>query len=166
MKNTLLFLLLILSCSTTKYYKVADLQLELNRNAEQLRYIEQSVSSDFRRKLSLFEKFSPRLKKKNFLTQELNWRLKEMEMKKRSLIKIGHRIKNKNQSLLDGISGRKRISDNEPIFRKIEDFGSNTTVEAQALFEAFDEYRSASASFTKVMLFSKSSLQGSTSKKL
>jgi len=160
MKNILLFLLLILSCSTTKYYKVADLQLELTRNAEQLRYIEQSVSADFDRKLGLFEKFSPRLKKSDYLSQELGWRIKEMESKKSDVLSIGARIKEANQELLKGINGKDQVSDREPIFQKIEAFGDSTTEEAKELFSAFDEYRSASASFTKIMLFSRSSLQG------
>ena len=159
MKNFFLFLLLILSCSTTKYYKVADLQIELEKNAQHLNYIEQSVTSDFGRKLKLYDKFSPRVKRSDFLSHELSWRLKEMEDKKRFLLQVGARIRSANQSLLEGIAGRKTISDREPIFEKIEAFGDNTAREAQELYVAFDEYRSASASFTKIMLFSRSSLQ-------
>lgn len=157
---------MILGCSTTKYYKVSDLQLELQKNAEQLRYIELSVNSDFQRKLSLYEKLSPRISKKPFIAHELNWRIKEMESKKTSLMKIGHRIKAANLALIQGIEGKEKISDREPIFEKIEAFGEGAAKEARTLFVAFDAYRSSSASFTKIMLFSRESLQGSSAKNL
>jgi hypothetical protein len=166
MKNKLLYLLLILSCSTTKYYNAADLKRELSKNAEQLRYIEQSVSSDFNRKVSLYESLRPRMRKNRRISKELGLRLKEMENKKSSLLVIGSRIKKANESLLNGVSQRKRISDREPIFKKIEHFGDNTTHEARKLFDAFDEYRTSSARFTKFMLFSGTSLQGKTSENL
>lgn len=164
MNNLCLFLLLILSCSTTKYYNVADLQKELQQNAQQLTYIEQSVALDFNRKLKLYEKYSPRVKQSDFLFHELSWRIEEMESRKTSLLEIGARLKDANQSLLKGISGKKRISEREAIFEKIESFGDKAAQEAQDLYTAFDEYRSASANFTKIMLFSRSSLQVKSSK--
>lgn len=166
MKNKLVFLLLILSCSTTKYYKVPELQAELIKNAEQLKYIEQSVSSDFSRKLRLLKNFRSRSRKNHYLSEKLNWRIKEMKSKKSSLQEIGSRIKEANQELLTGIKDRNKISERDPIFEKIEIFGDKTTAEARELFQAFDEYRSSSASFTKIMLFSRSSLKRETTKNL
>lgn len=161
LRNYFIYLLFLLSCSTTKSYRVPELQLELAKNEQQIQYMVESVRSDYERKLGLFEKYENRLKDGGFLSEELKWRLDELSAKRQILVEVGERIRRVNGSLLQGIKGKETVSEREPIFEAIESFGEQAQREAQFLFTAFDDYRSASAGFTKMMLFSRSSLQDS-----
>lgn len=163
MKTILLLLLLCSGCSVARYYKAAEISTELKKNASQLAYLEDSVETDYQHKAEFYKSLTSNFPDKSgFVAQELRWRIKDMEEKKNTILAQSSYIRSVNDSLLTEIEDKKQISENDPVFDKIEEFSDSTTGEAKELFEEFDKYRNASAEFSRFVLFSKSTWQKST----
>lgn len=154
MKTILLSLLLITSCATKRFYQGPAVTQELRKNATSLELVITSIESDFNEKASFLKRFE--IKGKDpFITENLENKLAEMNLKREAILSKSFTIRDENNGLLHKVENKSMIKEGEPEFRAIENFAESKDKELSGLIKDFSEYRKASAEFEKLAFFTR-----------
>lgn len=163
MKLIILFILL-LGCTTSRYYHADDVAHHLRDNAAQIEGLALSVDQDYQQKKTIFSELIKMNAKKNaFIYDDLNWRMKNLGVKRKIFIERLQYFGEQNKTLLKQVSQKTSISEKDPEFKKIEKFSEGNTSVAERIVKDFKAYQEASEEFMVFVLFSKSVLKQATS---
>ncbi|MES2528400.1 MAG: hypothetical protein V4598_15050 [Bdellovibrionota bacterium] len=154
MKSILLALLFISSCSSARYYQGPAVSQELRKNATSLQLVVASVDTDYFSKQEFLNQFQQR-GKDPFITENLNRKLAEMEMKREAVISRTDHIRNLNGELIRKVGSKSKIRENDPVFEEIETFATDKDKELNVLMKDFANYKKASEEFEKLAFFTK-----------
>ena len=154
MKKILLSLLLITSCATKRFYQGPAVTQELRKNATSLELVITSIESDFKEKQTFLKRFEVK-GKDPFITENLETKLAEMNMKREAVLAKSFNIREENNSLLHKVENKSKIKEGDSEFRAIENFAVKKDQELSGLIKEFGEYRKASAEFEKLAFFTR-----------
>ncbi len=154
MKKILLSLLLITSCATKRFYQGPAVTQELRKNATSLELVITSIESDFKEKQTFLKRFEVK-GKDPFITENLETKLAEMNMKREAVLAKSFNIREENNSLLHKVENKSKIKEGDSEFRAIENFAEKKDQELSGLIKEFGEYRKASAEFEKLAFFTR-----------
>lgn len=156
MYKILLVLIFITGCSTTKYYRAADLSAELMNNSLQLTTLMESVEHDFSQKETFFQLIDrSKLSKNSFLIQDLGFQMSDLENKKRNFEHQSKNIKIVNDNMLIEVSSKDMISENDPLYAEINHFSSSIEKNSKAMFKALYEYKESAKNLERSIAISK-----------
>lgn len=164
MKLIFLLLFIITGCSTTRFYRAADVSHELKNNSQQLTYLTAKVENDFQDKEAFYQNYYKESSNKdNYILGDLAYRLNDLKLKRDSILSRSHTIKKINDSLLSKMERKKKIQEGDPIYQDIEAFAVITQRDAKKLYEDYAVYKKTSNEFAKFAMFTGNMFKKSTS---
>lgn len=145
-----------MGCSSTKYYKASDVSAELVNNSLELLALIESVEHDFNQKENFYQLINKNKKDhENFLMQDLGYQMRDLKNKKRTFEHRSQNIKDVNDHFLVEVSSKEFISEDDPLFKRIDTFANSMKPQAESMFKAYKEYRETSENFERSIVISK-----------
>ncbi|WP_408097216.1 hypothetical protein ACJVC5_19455 [Peredibacter sp. HCB2-198] len=150
-KVIVLLMFMIVGC-TNRYYRASDVRHELRQNSRKLDIMQANIEHDFMEKVAFYEFYTSRPDQNAFFRDDLAFRIRDLEIKKDSLMAKSTYIKDKNDNLLDQLADKGKVKESDEAFDNIESFADTTKKDANGLFLDYAKYINASQDFLRFAL--------------
>lgn len=144
--RAILLLILILGCSSRKFYQGPELSQELRRNEAALGLVLISMESDFEQKVNFLNK-AKKISRDTFILNNLTEKMKELKASKDSVVSRTNYLKRLNQKLLEAVSEKYKIREGDATFNAVEDFAEDKGRELGVLKNDILNYQKSAEEF-------------------